>query len=306
MAFLGFGELCFSASVSNIPFCLYVSAQAEEKRGVEQVWRDRLQRCQRQLKAKEDEMSSQSQYFETFKTQLQQRLNQALDREQSLQKRVFALEKQLLDVTVSAATGTAAISAVRITANTTSARWEDQERLPSMRGEGEGEEERKEDRRKQQQQPSLGTESEGREGNEEVTGNEVQSGRSIETDKDSNEARLQGFILSLQEDLRVLLEREDHSVTVRRGMMEQLQEAQENNQLLSCNVEEMKVQVNQLKLSESALIEQVEELRGENLRLEQILRDVDDQTRHPGTNTLSDTPARGHSSESCSRVSEKC
>lgn len=245
-------------------------------------------------------MSSQSQFFETFKTQLQQRLNQALDREQSLQKRVFALEKQLLDMTVSAATGTAAISAVRITANTTSAQWGNRERLPSMRGEGEGEEERNEDRRKHQQ-PSVGIKSDKREGNDVVTGDRVEAGRSIETERDLTEARLQGFILSLQEDLRVLLEREDHSVTVRRGLMEQLQEAQENNQLLSCKVEEMKAQVNQLKLSESSLNEEVEKLRQENHRLEQILRDVDDQTRHPGTSTLSDTCARRRSSECCSR-----
>lgn len=245
-------------------------------------------------------MSSQSQYFETFKTQLQQRLNQALDREQSLQKRIFTLEKQLLDMTVSAATGTAAISAVRITANTTPAQWGNRERLPSARGEGEGEEERNENRRKQQQ-PSVGIKSDERQGNDVVTGDQVEAGRGIETERDLTEARLQGFILSLQEDLRVLLEREDHSVTVRRGLMEQLQEAQENNQLLSRKVEEMKAQVNQLELSESSLNEEVEKLREENRRLEQILWNVDDQTCHPGTSTLSDTCARRCSSECCSR-----
>lgn len=241
-------------------------------------------------------MTSQSQYFQTLKTQLQQRLNQALDREQSLQRRIFTLEKQLLDLTVSAATGTAAISAVRITANTVSARWEAQERLPSTRGEGEGEEERKEDCRKQQQL-SVGTKSEGREGSDIMTEDEVQP----EREKDSNEARLQGFIRSLQEDLRVLLEREDHSVTVQRGLMEQLQEAQENNQHLSCQVKELKAQVTHLKLSESSLIEESKVLREENHRLEQILRDVDDQTHHPGTSRPPDTCARRHSSEYCSR-----
>lgn len=276
---------------------LFVSTQAEENGRVEQVWRDRLQRCQRQLKAKEDEMSSQSQYLETFKSQLQQRLNQALDREQRLQKRIFALEKQLLDTSVSAATGTAAISAVKIASNTTSAQLGNRERLPSMRGEGEGEE-RNEDRRKQQQ-PSVGIKSEEQEGNAVVTGDLVEAGRGNETERDLTEARLQGFILSLQEDLRVLLEREDHSVTVRRGLMEQLQEAQEKNQLLSCKVEEMKAQVNQPKMSESSLNEEVERLREENHRLEQILGDVDEQTRRPGTGTLS--CARRCSSKCCSR-----
>lgn len=257
-------------------------------------------RCQRQLKAKEDEMSSQSQYFETFKTQLQQKLSQALDREQSLQKRILTLEKQLLDMTVSAATGTTAIGAVRITANTTSAQCGNRERLPSMRGEGEGEETRNEDRKKQQR-PSVGIKSKGGDSNDALTGDQVEAGGGIETERDLTEARLQGFILSLQEDLRALLEREDHSVTVQRGLMEQLQEAQENNQLLSCKVEEMKRQVNRLKLSESSLNEEVEKLRGENHRLAQILGDGDDQSRHPGTSTLSHTCARRCSSECCSR-----
>lgn len=246
-------------------------------------------------------MSSQSWYFETFETQLQQRLKQALDREQSLQKRIFTLEKQLLDITVSAATGTAAISAVRITVNPTSAQWENRERLPFTRGEGEGEEEGNQDRRTQQQ-PSVGFKNEQQEGNIVVTADQAEAGRGIETEKHLTEARLQGFILSLQEDLRVLLEREDHSVTVRRGLMEQLQVAQENNQLLGCKVEEMKAQVNQLKLSESSLNEEVEKLREENRRLEHILGGVDDQTRHPaGTRTLSVTCARRCSSECCSR-----
>lgn len=279
---------------------LFLSTQTEKKGGVEQVWRDRLLRCQRQLKAKEDEMSSQSQSFETFKTQLQQKLSQALDREQSLQKRILTLEKQLLDMTVSAATGTTAIGAVRITANT-SAQWGNRERLSSMRGEGEGEETRNEDR-KMQQRPSVGIKSKEGDGNDAVTGDQVEAGGGIETERDLTEARLQGFILSLQEDLRVLLEREDHSVTVQRGLMEQLQEAQENNQLLSCKVEEMKLQVNQLKLSESSLNEEVEKLREENHRLAQmVLEDGDDQTCHPGTSTLSHTCARRCSSECCSR-----
>ncbi|MEQ2173806.1 hypothetical protein GOODEAATRI_001268, partial [Goodea atripinnis] len=76
-----------------------------EKEREDQVWRERLQRCQRQLKAKDEEMSRQSQYFENFKTQLQQKLSLARDREQSLQSRIYSLEKQLLNVTVSSATG---------------------------------------------------------------------------------------------------------------------------------------------------------------------------------------------------------
>lgn len=259
-----------------------------------------MQRCQRQLKAKEEEMSRQSQYFENFKTQLQHKLSLSRDREQILQNRIYTLEKQLLDMTVSAATGIATISAVRITAGTVT-HWEEQERLPPMRGEGEGEEERKEERRRQWQ-PSVGYKRDGGlEGEKEIQGERVK-------ETNSNEARLQGFILSLQEDLKVLLEREEGGMTERRGLMEQLQEAQENHHFLDCKVEEMKAEVQQLKLSQSSLMEEVEELKEENHRLQQMPRDPTIQTTSqsftvpestglsPGSNTLSCTTATGHSS----------
>lgn len=216
-------------------------------------------------------MSRQALYFENFKTQLQQKLSSARDREQRLQNRIYTLEKQLLDMTVSAATGMATISSVRITAGT-SPRWEEQDRLPSMRGEGEGEEARKEERRRQWQ-PSAGVEREGdQEGDEGKMEKEIQRGR-----VGSDEARLQGFILSLQEDLRVLLEREEDGMTQRRGLTEQLQEAQEKSHFLGCKMEEMKLQVQQLKLSESSLMQEVEELREENHRLQEIFTQTANQ-----------------------------
>lgn len=245
-------------------------------------------------------MSRQSQYFENFKSQLQHKLGLARDREQSQQNRIYALEKQLLDMTVSAATGMATISAVRITAGTVT-HWEEQERLPPMRGEGEGEEERKEERRKQWQ-PSVGTErGGGREGDNGKKEKEIQGGRVKDTKQNSNEARLQGFILSLQEDLRVLLEREEDGMTERRGLMEQLQEVQENSHFLGSRVEEMKAEVHQLKLSESSLMEEVEELREENHGLQQILRDAANQTPSQSSTAAESTcPGPGTSSPRCS------
>ncbi|XP_071313446.1 uncharacterized protein [Trachinotus anak] len=271
-----------------------VRTMTQEKERGEQVWRERLQRCQRQLKAKEEETSRQSQYFENFKTQLQHKLSLARDREQSLQNRIYTLEKQLLDMTVSAATGVATIRAVRITAGTIT-HWVDQERLTFMRGEGEGEEEKKEERKKQWQ-PSVGTERKGgREGDEGKT-EKIEGGTNKDTKLSSNEARLQGFILSLQEDLRVLLEREEDGMTERRSLMEQLQEAQENSHFLGGKVEEMKAEVHQLKLCERSLLEEVEELREENHRLQQILREAANQTP-----TRSSTcPSPRTSSPSCS------
>lgn len=265
-------SLSLSSYVSIFP-----PTQTQEKERGEQVWRERLQRCQRQLKSKEDELSRQSQYFENFKTQLQHKLSLARDREQSLQNRIYTLEKQLLDMTVSAATGNATIRAVRITAGTVT-HWGQQDRLTFMRGEGEGEEEKKEERRKQWQ-PSVGAERDGgREGDEGKAEKETEGGRNKDAEQNSNEARLQGFILSLQEDLRVLLEREEDGMTERRGLVEQLQEAQENSHFLGCKVEEIKAEVHQLRLSESSLMGEVEELREENHRLQQILREAANQT----------------------------
>ncbi|KAK1903889.1 Ecotropic viral integration site 5 protein like [Dissostichus eleginoides] len=172
-----------------------VRTMTRDKERGEQVWRDRLQRCQRQLKAKEEEMSRQSQYFENFKTQLQHKISLARDREQSLQNRIYTLEKQLLDMTC---------------------------------------------------------------GNEREAEKDIQGGPVKDATQTPSEARLQGFILSLQEDLRVLLEREEHGMTERRRLMEQLQEAQENSHLLGCKVEEMKAEEQQLKLSESSLMRRLE------------------------------------------------
>ncbi|XP_072288453.1 uncharacterized protein [Eucyclogobius newberryi] len=230
-----------------------VRTMSREKEQVEKVWRERLHRCQRQLQAKEDEMIRQSQYFESFKSQLQHKLKQGRDREETLQNRVYTLEKQLLDMTVTAATGLVAMGPVRITAGSV-APWEEEDRLPSLRGEGEGEEEKKEERKKQWTK-SLGDER----------------GK----DKDSDQIRLQGFILSLQEDLRVLLEREEKAMTEHRALMEQLHEAQESSHFWGCKVEEMKCEIDHLNLSKVSLEEEVEELREENQRQQQSLRDAD-------------------------------
>ncbi|KAK5897057.1 hypothetical protein CesoFtcFv8_010155 [Champsocephalus esox] len=257
-----------------------VRMMSRDKERGEQVWRDRLQRCQRQLKAKEEEMSRQSQYFENFKTQLQHKIRLARDREQSQQNRIYTLEKQLLDMTVSAATGLTKISAVRITARTLT-HWEEQERLPPTRGEGEGEEEGKEERRRQWQSSV---------GNEREAEKDIQGGPVKDATQTPSEARLQGFILSLQEDLRVLLEREEHGMTEWRRLMEQLQESQENSHFLGCKVEEMKAEEQQLKLSESSLMEEAGELKEENQRLKQSLTDAAKHTATcPGTNTVSRT-----------------
>lgn len=262
-------------SNSIIPTPPPLQPQTREKERGEQVWRERLQRCQNQLRAKEEEMSRQSQYFQNFKAQLQHKLTLARDREQSLQTRVHALEKQLLDMTVAAATNMATITAVGITTGSILHREEQETtRLPYLRGEGEGEEEEGGKKRQQRRGCQRRREREGDQGEmEEKTDGE----KGKETNRSPGEARLQGFILSLQEDLRVLLEREEQGVAEQRRLTEQLQEAQENGLFLACTLEEMRAEVHRLELSESSLMEEVEELREENQRLHQHLREVADQ-----------------------------
>lgn len=216
-------------------------------------------------------MSRQSQYFENFKAQLQHKLNLSRDKEQSLQNRICTLEKQLLDMAVSAATGRVTRCPVRITASGPRTQWGDQERLPSLRGEGEGGEEKKEDAWKQWQ-PKLGDERKGSQlGVQGVIEIPEQGETTKETRPNLNESRLQNFILSLQEDLRVLLEREEVGLTEQRKLMGQLQDAQEKSRHLGCQVEEMEAQVKQLQLSESSLIKEVEELEEENHRLQLMI-----------------------------------
>ncbi|XP_062332890.1 rootletin-like [Osmerus eperlanus] len=225
-----------------------VRTMSQEKERGERVWRVRLQRCQAQLKAKEEEMARQSHYFEHFKTQLQHKLSLSRDREQGLQARIHLLERRLLELTMSAAS--AAVPALKKTAT------------------------------------------------ERLAGGEEGRAR-YDKEESGCEARLRGFILSLQEDLRALLERDEQGEAERRGLAEQLQEAQENSHFLSCKMEEMRAGVHRLKLAESSLTEEVEELQEENLRLHRSLGQNPrkaSQTPVPEGPSPSPSPSPNHNS----------
>lgn len=241
-------------------------------------------------------MCRQSQYFENFKAQLQHKLNLSRDREQSLQNRIYTLEKELLDMAVSAATGRASHWAVRITAAGSGTQWGDQERLSFLREEGEGEEEKREDAWRQWQ-PNVRSEKEGsQEAVQGVVETPEQGERTIETRPNSNESRLQDFILSLQEDLRVLLEREEVGLTEQRRLMEQLQDAQEKSHHLGCKAEEMEAQVKRLELSESSLMEEVEELKEENHKLQLMIGGAPKTSSCKAAAVPTSTADSGHSS----------
>ncbi|XP_064829680.1 centromere-associated protein E-like isoform X3 [Oncorhynchus masou masou] len=266
-----------------------VRSMSQEKERGDCVWRERLRRCQAQLRAKEEEMGRQSQYFEHFKSQLHHKLGLARDREQGLQTRLYQLERPVLEMNVSAATYIAPVNTAStnsVTADnvksimvpTSGQQRTETERLPHPREEGEGEEEDGEEKTQrrhygQQLQQKQGADDRDIEGERE--GEEGEDGESL-----GGEARLRSFILSLQEDLRVLLEREEQGLAEQRGLMEQLEEVQENNHFLSCTLEEMRTVVHRLKLTESSLMEEVEELQEENQRLCQRLSHTLRQTNH--------------------------
>ncbi|KAJ8015345.1 hypothetical protein DPEC_G00025150 [Dallia pectoralis] len=249
-----------------------VRSLSQEKERGEHVWTQRLHRCQAQLRAKEEEMGRQSKYFERFKSQLQQKLDLARDREQGLLTRVHQLERQVLELTGSEAnnitrvnkaclnTATAAnVIALMVPTSAKHRTDADSERLPNPREEGEGEEEDGEEKtlwrhHAQQLQQKQG----------EVDGE-------IEADRPGAGAKQRDFILSLQEDLQGRLKREEQWMVERQELMVQLQEAQENGHFLSCEVEEMRTLVRKQKLTESSLTEEVEELQEENQRLCQRL-----------------------------------
>eukprot|EP00063_Salmo_salar_P093192 XP_014068027.1 PREDICTED: centromere-associated protein E-like isoform X5 [Salmo salar] len=264
-----------------------VRSMSQEKERGDRVWRERLRRCQAQLRAKEEEMGRQSQYFEHFKSQLHHKLDLARDREQGLQTRLHQLERQVLEMNVSAATyivpvNTASTNSVTaanvnpIIVPTSGQQRTETERLPHPREEGEGEEE---DGEEKTQRRHYGQQLQQKQGADD---REIEGEREGEEEGESlgGEARLRSFILSLQEDLRGLLEREEQELAEQRGLMEQLQEAQENNHFLSCTLEEMRTVVHRLKLTESSLMEEVEELQEENQRLCQRLSHTLRQTNH--------------------------
>lgn len=206
--------------------------QALDKERCDRVWKERLHRCQNQMKAKEEEMKRQSEYFEHYKQKLQQKLGFSKEREQSLQGRIFQLERQVIDLTASAA----------------QLRTELESRAPVAAPPPEEELEDEEE----EEEGGLG-----------------------------NEGRLKSFVSSLQADLRELLGREEAGLAERRALREGLQDAEDNVEFLSHKLEDFRSRIHQLKLSESALLEEVEELAEENERLRGSLQ-VTNQLSGPG------------------------
>ena len=216
-----------STSCSHLSVLLTSCSQALDKERCDRVWKERLHRSQNQTKAKEEEMKRQSEYFEHYKQKLQQNLGFSKEREQSLQGRVFQLERQVIDLTASAA----------------QVRTELERRVPVAASLLEQEDE--------------------------------------EEGGPANEGRLKSFVSSLQADLRELLGREETGLAERRALRDGLQDAEDNVEFLSHKLEDFRSRIHQLKLSESALLEEVDELAEENERLRGSMQ-VTDRLVEPG------------------------
>nr|XP_023653026.1 myosin-14-like isoform X2 [Paramormyrops kingsleyae] len=80
-----------------------VQSLRTEKERSERVWKERLRRCQEQLRTKEEEMKMQSDYFEHFKLKQQRKLRLAREYEHALRRRVYELEREAVDLTATAA-----------------------------------------------------------------------------------------------------------------------------------------------------------------------------------------------------------
>ncbi|KAJ8382133.1 hypothetical protein SKAU_G00029110 [Synaphobranchus kaupii] len=226
-----------------------VRSMALDKERCDRLWKERLHRCQNQMKGKEEEMKRQSEYFEHYKQKLQQKLGFSKEREQSLQGRIFQLERQVIDLTASAA----------------QLRTELERRAPVA---------------------ALPLEEEDEE--------EEEDGGS------GNEGRLKSFISSLQADLRELLGREEAGLAERRALREGLQDAEDNVEFLSHKLEDFRSRIHQLKLSESALLEEVDELAEENERLRacpQIPNQLSDPGPAPPNPSPNPAPATPHEAE---------
>ncbi|XP_064810526.1 trichohyalin-like [Oncorhynchus masou masou] len=209
-------------------------------------------------------MGCQSQYFEHFKSQLQHKFGLARDDEQGLQTRVHQLERHVLEMSVSSSTNIATVNAASVNYPVMVPTVHRVQRLAHPREErkeenGEGEEENTQWRR-------YGQHLQQKQGEDEIEIEEEREGeresvreRGVRTDgaaSSSASRRTSG-----------LLEKEEQGLEERRGLLEKLQDAQQNGHFLSSKVEEMRTVVNRLKLNESSMTEEVEELQEENQRL---------------------------------------
>ncbi|XP_025910622.1 uncharacterized protein C4orf50 homolog isoform X1 [Apteryx rowi] len=200
-----------------------IQEKAEKKQKEKLCW------LQEQLKTKEDEVKSQSEYFEHYKQRQKQQTAMLREREYYLQGKMSRLEKQVLDLSAHIVLLTSKLEEGMV-------------------------------QYLQQKLESAVTGTQGyKHSNREVT--------KLETFIEIVEHDMKSHLETLQHNLTLLREKEEDSRREQADLLTKLQCSQDSEDLLRRKLEESCHHVYNLKLSEIKLQEQVEELLDENRAL---------------------------------------
>lgn len=207
--------------------------QVQKQEKAERKQKEKLWRLQDQLKTKEDEVKSQSAYFEHYKQKQKQKTAVLRERELSLQGQVSRLEKEVLDLNATTAF------------------------LFSELGEGTV----------QYLRCKLEAVFNGIQGSLHLDVNITK----IKTLIEDVDHYMKSHLQTLQQNLKSLQEKEECGNREQADLLTKLQLSQDNEDFLTRKLEESCCRVYELKLSEINLQERVEELMEENITLKDKL-----------------------------------
>nr|XP_033815404.1 uncharacterized protein C4orf50 homolog [Geotrypetes seraphini] len=220
-----------------------IQDQIREKEKSERGHKEKLRRLQDHLKVKEGEIKSQSEYFEHYKEKRRQQMTALREHEHCLQNQVLNLEKEVLDLSV-----TKVLLMTEL-------------------------QQAKERGYRKYQSPELKTSPKALQNS---TDFDDEEGRD-KTFTDIGHHDPERHIQMLQQDFKMLLEREEASSVEKNKLMSQLQQSEEKEDFLNKKLEELRCHIYELKLSESSLQEKVEELEEEKKKLKTKLEGKPDE-----------------------------
>ncbi|XP_030419181.1 uncharacterized protein C4orf50 homolog isoform X2 [Gopherus evgoodei] len=224
-------NLRVKGKLRNLQVELTDLVQKQEK--AERKQKEKLWRLQGQLKTKEDEVKSQSAYFEHYKQKQKQKTAVLREQELSLRGHVSRLEKEVLDLNATTAF------------------------LFSELGEGTV----------QYLRCKLEAVFSGIQGSLHFNMNITK----IKTLIEDVDHYMKSHVWTLQQNLKRLQEKEEGNIREQADLLTKLQHTQANEDFLTRKFEESCCRVYELKLSEIGLQEQVEELIEENSTLKDKL-----------------------------------
>ncbi|KYO45734.1 golgin subfamily A member 4 [Alligator mississippiensis] len=205
----------------------------QNQENAEKKQKEKLRRLQDQLKIKKDEVKSQSEYFEHFKQKQKQQAAMLRERVFYLQGHVSSLRKEVLDLNA-----TLALLTTELEERTFQYLQRKQETtLPGTQG-------------------SLHFDMD-------VT--------KMQTLLEDAECYIKSHLQTLQQNLTMLVEREESNSREQADLLTKLQRSQDAEDFLLRKLEESCHNVYELKLSEVKLQEQIEELMEENKTLKDEL-----------------------------------